>query len=243
MEETSKFAVISDIHANIYALNSFLQYIEENFQVDKILNLGDFVHIGPHPREVTETILSDDRFFNIIGNNEMIVLGRRKNEWHQGIEPHREWTVNQLGENLVKQIEEIPTSRTFTVNNRKILMLHSHFYDIPNRSFQDNILLYQGKSLDEFINDYPKDVDIVLIGHTHEQLYLATQGKIIINPGSLSITKEPKMSFCLLEIDDQKMNVTFKNIPYDVSNLKEDYSKRKVAGKEFLIKYFYSFLT
>lgn len=242
MEQTSKFAVISDIHANIYALNSFLQFIDKNFQVDKILNLGDFVHIGPHPKEVTETILSDDRFINILGNNEMIVLGKRRNEWQQGIEPHREWTVNQLGKYLIKRIEEIPTSMTLTVNNKKLLMLHSHFYNIPNRSMQENISLYQGSSLDEFINDYPKDVDIVLIGHSHEQLYLATKGKIIINPGSLSITKESKMSFCLLQIDDQKMNVYFKNIPYDVSNLKEDYLKRKVPGKEFLIKYFYPFL-
>ena len=238
----TKLAIISDIHANNYALNSFLQFIDKNFEADKILNLGDFLHIGPHPKEVTETILSDERFINIIGNNEMIVLGKRKNEWQQGIEPHREWTVNQLGEDLIKQIEEIPTSMTLTVNDKKLLMLHSHFYDIPDRSIQDNILLYNGKSLDEFINDYPKDVDIVLIGHSHEQLYLATKGKLIINPGSLSITKEPKMAFCLLEIENQKTNVTFKNIPYDFSSLKEDYLKRKVAGREFLIKYFYPFL-
>jgi len=92
----TKFAIISDIHANNYALNGFLQFIDKNFEADKILNLGDFLHIGPHPKEVTETILSDERFINIIGNNEMIVLGKRKNEWQQGIEPHREWTVNQL---------------------------------------------------------------------------------------------------------------------------------------------------
>ncbi|MFX0059519.1 MAG: metallophosphoesterase family protein [Candidatus Hodarchaeota archaeon] len=242
MEDTTKFAIISDIHANFYALNSFLQFIEKNFKVDKILNLGDFVHIGPHPKEVTETILNDNRFVNIIGNNEMIVLGKRKSEWHQGIELHREWTINQLGEDLIKQIEIIPTFMTLNVNDKKLLLLHSHFYDVPDRSIQDNILLYKGKSLDEFINDYPKDADIVFIGHTHEQLYLNTKHKIIINPGSLSITKKPNISFCLMEIEGQKMNIMFKNIPYDVSNLKEDYSKRKVASREFLIKYFYPFL-
>ena len=52
MEEYTKIAIISDIHANIYALNRFLQYIDENFSADVILNLGDAVSIGPHPKEV-----------------------------------------------------------------------------------------------------------------------------------------------------------------------------------------------
>jgi len=77
-----KIAVISDIHANKYALAQFLHYIDKNFPVDKILNLGDFLHIGPHPKEVTEIVLNDKRFVNIVGNNEMIVLGRRKEEGH-----------------------------------------------------------------------------------------------------------------------------------------------------------------
>jgi len=48
MGDISKIAIISDIHANKYALNRFLLYIEENFQAEKILNLGDFIHIGLH---------------------------------------------------------------------------------------------------------------------------------------------------------------------------------------------------
>ena len=243
MENFTKIAIVSDIHANKYALSSFLQYLEDYFEADKILNLGDFVSIGPHPKEVVQTVLSDGRFVNIIGNNELILLGQRRNEWFRGTEPHRDWMVNQLGKELIDQIKEIPTSQILNIQNRKLLMLHSHFYDIPNRSIQDNTLLYQGKSLNEFINDYPKDVEIVLLGHSHEQLYLATQGKIIINPGSLSITKKPQISFCLFEINDQKMNLNFKNINYDVSNLKNDYIERDVIGKEFLMKHFYSFLT
>ena len=65
-----KLAIISDIHANKYALDSFLQYNEEHFQADKILNLGDFISIGPHPTEVAQTIFNDKRFENIIGNNQ-----------------------------------------------------------------------------------------------------------------------------------------------------------------------------
>jgi len=240
MKKTSKLAIISDIHANKYALNRFLHYIEQNFQSDKILNLGDFVHIGPHPKEVAEIIFNDNRFENIIGNNEMIVLG--KHESPQGIEPHSDWTREQLGEQFLEKIQNTPTSKTLTINGKKILMLHSHFYDIPGRSIQDNLLIYQGKSLEEFLSDYPKDVDIVLVGHSHEQLYISWEGKTIINPGSISITWKPRTSFCLMELDSENMNITFKNIPYDTSNLKEDYVQQNVPRREFLIKYFYPFI-
>jgi len=128
------------------------------------------------------------------------------------------------------------------INNKKILMLHSHFYDITGRSIQDNLLLYENKNLEEFLGDYPKDADIVLVGHSHEQLYISWKGQKIINPGSISITWKPITSFCLMEIGQETLNIIFKNIPYDSSRLKEDYIQRNVSQKKFLMKFFYPFL-
>ncbi|MFX1349827.1 MAG: metallophosphoesterase family protein [Promethearchaeota archaeon] len=240
MENISKLAIISDIHANKYALNRFLDYINENFHVEKILNLGDFVHIAPHPKEVTQIIFDDNRFENIIGNNEMIILGKHKTP-HR-VEPHSEWTKNQLKQGLMTKIQDTPTFKILNINEKRILMLHSHFYDIPGRSVQDNLLLYQGKTLEEFLNDYPNDIDIVLVGHSHEQLYISWEGKKIINPGSVSINWAPRVSFCLIELDSDNINIIFKNIPYDISKLKADYEQRNVPHREFLVKYFYPFL-
>jgi putative phosphoesterase len=243
MGNTIKLAIISDIHANKYALDGFLQYIDENFQADKILNLGDCFSIGPNPREVVEKITTDNRFENIIGNNEMIVLGKRKNEWRREKVPHHKWIADQLGKDLLGTIEKMPTSKYLTVNGKKLLMLHSHFYDTPGRTIMDNLLIYQGKRLEEFIEDYPADVDFVLVGHSHLQLLIRWKSKKIINPGSISITWKPISSFCLLEIrDDDSMDISFKNIPYDVSKLKNDYIERNVPGRKFLLEYFYPFL-
>lgn len=241
MQNSSKIAIISDIHANKYALEKFLNYIEENYKADKILNLGDFVHIGPHPKEVAQIIFNDRRFENIIGNNEMILLGKYKP--NQGSEHHTKWTRDQLGDIFLEKIQKTPTSKTLTINGEKVLMLHSHFYDTPGRSIQDNLLIYEGKTLNEFLDDYPREVRIVLVGHSHEQLYISWKGKIIINPGSLSITWKPIISFCLMEIDtSNNINLEFKNISYDTSKLKNDYKLREVPEKDFIMKYFYPFL-
>ena len=216
MKDLTRYAIIADIHANNYALNSFLDYIENNFNVEKILNVGDSVHIGPQPKEVVQTILTDKRFVNVLGNNELVLLGKADFEMHEDLKKHTSWTANEIGEELIEKMKNIPEYSNFESNNRKFLMLHSHFYTIPNRTIQDNILLYQGKSLDKFIDDYPKDNDIIILGHTHEQMYIEKDNKIILNPGSLSITKQPKISFCLIEFNSTEFNVIFKNISYDV---------------------------
>jgi len=187
-------------------------------------------------------IFNDNRFENIIGNNEMIVLGKRRDEWQRPKMPHHEWVANLIGKDLLEKIEKTPTSKELNINRKKVLMLHSPFYDTPNRSIQDNLLIYQGKTLDEFVKDYPEDVDIVLVGHSHLQLYISWKRKKIINPGSISITWKPITSFCLMEISDNSINVNFKNISYDFSNLKRDYEERNVLGKDFIIKYFYPFI-
>lgn len=68
--KNNKIIIISDIHANIYALNRLLDYAECE-KIKMILNCGDFLQIGPNPVEVYDIVMSDKRFINIIGNNEM----------------------------------------------------------------------------------------------------------------------------------------------------------------------------
>ena len=63
-----------------------------------------------------------------------------------------------------------------------------------------------------------------------------------VNPESISITRKPLTSFCVMEIGDNCLNINFKNIPYDYSKLKEDFLERNVIGKEFFMNYFHSFL-
>ena len=242
MSNIERIAIVADIHANIYALNTFLEYIDSHFPTEKILNLGDFVLIGPHPKEVSEVIFNDSRFINIIGNNEMVVLNRKKEDWDHAVEPHAIWTRNQIGEDLLKKIGNLPTSKYLNVGALKLLMIHSHFYDKPNRNIRDNLLIYEERTLEEFIADYPKDVDVVLVGHSHEPLYICWQEKHIINPGTLSVSKKPRIYFCLMEIEGNNINLNFKNIEYDTRTLKQDFESRKVKERMFLMNYFYPFL-
>jgi predicted phosphodiesterase len=61
-----RIALVSDIHGNIHALEVFMNYINTECKVSRILNMGDFLQIGPNPVEVFDIIMNDKRFIRAI---------------------------------------------------------------------------------------------------------------------------------------------------------------------------------
>ena len=85
-----KFAVVSDIHSNIPALDAVLKDIEEQ-KVDKIICLGDVIGYGPHPIECSEKIMKRCDVVICGNHDEALKMGglgfngraRRAIEWTQ----------------------------------------------------------------------------------------------------------------------------------------------------------------
>ena len=229
---SNKIAIVADIHANIYALDKFLDYINQE-KINTILNLGDFVQIGPNPFEVSEVIINDNRFINIIGNNETSLFEIDYNESNNE-NNHRIWTKRQMKENFI-EVQKIPQERIIAIEGLNILMIHSRKNNIKGMP-----LIYTG-NLDEFTNDYKTyNVDIILFGHTHEKLYIEHDNKLFINPGSLSCSKKGTVDFAILEISNKILkNCIFKTLEYDKLNLIKDYNDKSVPDKEFLMQTFY----
>ena len=90
-----RYAIISDIHSNLEALESVLKQIE-NERVDKIFCLGDIVGYGPNPdecvdlvRENCEIILTGNHDYACVEPSELIYFNRFAK---QAIT----WTLNNL---------------------------------------------------------------------------------------------------------------------------------------------------
>lgn len=149
-----KIAVVSDIHANIYALNTFLEYLKEN-NISKVLNLGDFVQIGPNPLEATKIILDDERFVNILGNNEISLFDIDENDTNTEI-AHRIWTRKQI-DNRMEEIKALPETRIIDIDGIKLLMIHSRKGNAAGKP-----LIYK-ENMASFEDDYKEfNADIVL---------------------------------------------------------------------------------
>ena len=68
-----RYAIISDVHANLEALEAVLKHID-SLAVDKILCLGDVVGYGANPNECTE-IIRNRAAITLLGNHDHAATG------------------------------------------------------------------------------------------------------------------------------------------------------------------------
>lgn len=66
-----KIALISDLHANIYALEAVYEELNKE-NVERVFVLGDIIGYYYWPKEVIGLLRRDDRFSTISGNHERI---------------------------------------------------------------------------------------------------------------------------------------------------------------------------
>lgn len=247
-----KIAIISDIHANLPALESVLNDIHSNFKADQTFCLGDLTDGAPWANEVIEVI----RKYNIptiMGNHDERIA------FDYEIVPLKKHTL----EEQVARTETIrQTKRTILEANRKYLseLKKDIRVDYANISF----LLVHGSptSNDEYIYENHdtklveamfkhSQTDVIICGHTHLSFIKKRQidgaTKLLINAGSVGRSKESnggKAAYLQITINengltfDEQVITNLKNIDYDVhetiKGIKDSFTPNFYA--DFLMK-------
>ena len=102
-----KYAIISDIHGNLEALESVLAEIEKE-GVDSILCLGDVVGYGPNPNECVD-IIRERTEVTLAGNHDYAPIGKLDvsyfNLWARSA---IEWTADKLTQSSVDFLMDLP---------------------------------------------------------------------------------------------------------------------------------------
>lgn len=209
-----KIAVISDIHANIYALMNVLDDIDDE-KVDTIICLGDLVGYGPHPNDVISMI----RRRNILcikGNYDSSVVD---NEYSYIRETpinsfSLPWTVNELKEENRIFLQNLPSTLTLNIANKNLFFVHGSPTKINEYLLKDaNNTLETMNSINE---------DVLICAHTHIPGIKQFGSKIYVNSGSIGKPKigRPNITYCILNINKKEgMTVQIKEIPYDFKRI------------------------
>ena len=217
-----KIAVISDIHANIYALMSALEDIDSE-KVDTIICLGDLVGYGPHPNEVVSTI----RRRNIIclkGNYDSSVVDNeysfiRENSINRFSLP---WAVNELREENRVFLDNLPSTISLNIAKKNILFVHGS----PNKI--NEYLLENGENTSEIMKSLKED--ILVCAHTHLPCAKEFGNKLFINCGSIGKPKigRPNSTYCIIDITKfGGVKVKTKEISYEVKKIIKDMTMLK----------------
>jgi len=105
------FAIITDIHANEEALQAAIDIIDNRNNIDQVICLGDCFTLGPHPKEVLESLLAIDNCIFIRGNHDRYLVEKLWNHERpslEGMDPddplcqaivaNNKWSFEQIGQ-------------------------------------------------------------------------------------------------------------------------------------------------
>lgn len=217
----SKYAILSDIHGNLYALNAVMDDLS-NYDIHRIILLGDLIDYGMQSNEVVNFIkdnLSSKIICNIWGNHEKAILTKDFSNFssHRGVDSAK-FTDSQLSGDVRHYLnnELIKEGKyEFSLDGKNILSIHGSLNDYFWKSiFPDNVN-----------GDYV-DYDIVLSGHSHyphvfqkfydvDNPYMRNKKSVLfINPGSVGQPRNhnPNAQYAIL--DTELMSVNLKSVIY-----------------------------
>lgn len=231
--------VLADIHANLPALQAVMTFCKTLGSIDTILNLGDLVGIGPHPREVFDLMMENPLCVNLLGNHEIFLWNPHPSQVRLEDRQHYHWISEQLGTDRVKRLQSLPAMQTVQIGSYSLFLTHSRR---PPASHTELPLLFQGRSLPDFRQDYPKYVNFILFGHIHAHFLLQESSRTFLCPGSVGCANLPVAVACfaVLYLYPSRWNVKFFQIPYDLDLVLHDYETRQVPDRFYLKQQFFN---
>jgi len=204
-----KIAILSDIHSNKYALEETFKFLE-NHQIDRYFFLGDFFGYYPWAADTYE--LLKGKFLDstcIIGNHDKLIITNKPPEklpeYWGVIEQNRK----DLSIEAIEWLKSLKTEAIVLVDNLEFKLYHGTPDDpINGRFYPDNKIE---------LTWFPKENQIILLGHTHYPLIKKIgQNSFIINPGSIGQSRDGNIDASFSVFDTETKKTNFYRIPYSV---------------------------
>ena len=228
-----KYALISDVHANLPAFEAVLADIAARPDVGATYHLGDLVGYSSSPNEVVARIQSAG-IPGVSGNYDSTVATHYKHCGCRSESPRQEelahisfeWTLANTSPEAKRVLEALPFRIDIRpqgghVSGPTVTLVHAH---------TSNSLIYVTEDrTDEFLAKmaeaaHLKAGDVLAFGHTHKPWHREANGVHFINTGSVGRPKDGdwRAGYVLLTVGDGPVEVEFVRVAYDID--------RAVAG-------------
>jgi predicted phosphodiesterase len=222
-----RYALISDIHANLPALRAVLGDIDARKDVDAIYHLGDLAGYAPWPNEVV-ALLRERRIPGVAGNYDSTVATDYKHCGCKADTPRDEelshlsyeWTRAHVTPETKKYLGSLP----FRVDIRP---LGGHVSGptatlVHGNQTLNTVYVTEDRA-DSFLEKMAKGIgaragDVICFGHTHKPWQRTVGGVRFVNTGSVGRPKDGDWRACyvLLTIEQSEASVEFVRVSYDV---------------------------
>jgi predicted phosphodiesterase len=245
-----RYALVSDIHANLPALKAVLDQIALNPRVDATFHLGDLVGYGPWPNETVD-LLIDNEIAGISGNYDSTVAtnaahcGCRSENARQEELSHVSfgWTKEHVSPRTREYLGSLPfrldiKPRGGHAPGPTLILVHgtptlNTLYWTEDRpdSFCLKMAQLAGASAG----------DVIAFGHTHMPWKRTVEGIHFVNTGSVGRPKDGdwRAGYAIVDLGGDEVGIEHVRVEYDVdkaaravvkSGLPEEFAETLRAG-------------
>jgi predicted phosphodiesterase len=228
-----RIAVISDVHANLVALDAVLADVGS---VDAVWHLGDVVGYGPEPDAVVER-LSEIGAIGVRGNHDSAACGGDEIDWfNTDARSAMEWTRRSISPPTVAWLSQLPLKReeagftlvhgspldptweyvTTTSAARDNLAAITTEHGINGHTHVPVAFSLEGDRMGRFSPGDDSENAIGLAGH-----------RLLLNPGSVGQPRDgdPRASYMVLDLDGRRAG--WHRIAYDIDAVR---TRMRAAG-------------
>ncbi len=230
-----KYAIISDIHANLEALQAVIDDAES--QVDSFICLGDIVGYNANPIECLQLVQTLCKV-TVIGNHDLAAVGMRPyDDFNPYAQEAIDGTKEQLAPADIAYLEALPMCAPFGFGQNYLAAhgspRHTDEYLFHPQRIQANFM---------YMRQFEPNILCCFVGHTHvpmiwectsdgivlmvekintDTVTLDSTSTYIVNPGSVGQPRngDPAASYVIL--DDVAQAITYRGIPYDIETAQD----------------------
>jgi diadenosine tetraphosphatase ApaH/serine/threonine PP2A family protein phosphatase len=229
-----RVAVVSDIHANLHALEAVLEAIDAD-PPDELWCLGDLVGYGPRPNEVTDVVRERAQLC-LVGNHDLGVLGRLDLEdFTPDAAAVAHWTRTILRDANRAYLESLePQAKV-----ERAELYHAS----PRDPVWEYVITEESALAALELTVSP----LVLVGHSHVALAVSLangelgarvapdgaeaalpEARWLLNPGSVGQPRDGDARAAWLELDFDAASARFHRVPYDIARTQEELREREL---------------
>ncbi|HUA12602.1 MAG TPA: metallophosphoesterase family protein [Solirubrobacteraceae bacterium] len=226
-------AVITDIHANLPALEAALGRIDE-LGVETTYCGGDLVGYGPHPNEVCELIAAR-QIPTIYGNYDYAIARNEEDCGCAYVTSHDralgrmsvDWTLDATSDESKAFMLALPFDLHFGLGGAGVHLVHGSPRKVNEYLFADKpARLFERLAAAE-------DDPLLVFGHTHQPWIARYGGVTFVNCGSVGKPKDgdPRGSFALLEEAAGGFDARIERVAYDAERVAREVRNAGLPGE------------
>lgn len=222
-----QIALLSDVHANLQALDAVLADIAAQPGIAGRYHLGDLVGYQANPNEVTARLVAEG-IPGVAGNYDSTVAMHYKHCGCRSENPRQEelahesfaWTLANVSETTRATLAALPFRLDVKplgghVAGPTVILLHA----TPS----NNLVYVTEDRSDDFLRKMAEQAaaragDVIAFGHTHKPWQRMVDDILFVNTGSVGRPKDgdPRAGWTLLTLGDGAPRAEQRRVPYDI---------------------------